>query len=324
MAVLPRFQHTLPTLLASIALGASATAWAQNYPARPVRVLVPYAAGGSTDIQARIIAGKMGDSLKQSFIVENRPGAGATIGAAAVAHAAPDGYTIGVLTLPAASLVFNKTLPYDTDKDFTPITAVYRSEYTLAATTEVPAKNMQEFIAYAKANPGKLNYAVPAVTAQLTIEMLSKVTGIKMVPINYKGSAPSLAALRANEVQLSADLGGAFLPLVKEGKLRILAVTGTQRIQQLPDTPTLAELGIQNMRAANSLGMWGPAGLTPAMVTTLNGAAVEAIKSQELSSQVLAFGATPTPGTPEQLRERYKVEIEFWREAAKAANYQPD
>jgi tripartite-type tricarboxylate transporter receptor subunit TctC len=297
---------------------------AQNYPTKPIRIIVPYAAGGSTDIQARMIGSAAGERMKATFLVENRPGGGATIGVNAVARSAPDGYTISVMNLPAASLAFNKTLPYDTDKDFDPITPIYRSAYAITINTLGPAKTLKEFIDLAKANPGKFNYSSHVVTAQLTMEMLKNVSGMNVVPILYKGSIPALQALRVDEIQIMAELGGAFAPLVRDGKARILAVTGDQRMAQLPDVPTMSELGFPAVRSAVTVGLWGPAGIPAPIIKSLNTVLVEAIKTPEVTARVVADGTTPIPGTPEQLRERYKIELGFWTEAAKVANYKPE
>jgi tripartite-type tricarboxylate transporter receptor subunit TctC len=325
MTATARPLHT--RLAAALLLCASAAAlpvMAQSFPTKPVRIIIPYPAGGSTDIQGRMIATATGERLKQPFLVENRPGGNATIGVAAVAKSAPDGYTISVMNLPAASLVFNKTLPYDTDKDFEPITGIYRTAYVIAIGTSLPAKTLKEFIDVAKANPGKYNYASHVATAQLTMEMLKSVSGMNIVPINYKGSAAALQALRVDEIQAMADLGGVFTPLVKDGKARVLAVTGDQRMAQLPDVPTMAELGYPAVRSALTVGMWGPAGIPAPIVKTLNAALVEAIKTPEISARIIADGPAPNPSTPEQLRERYKVEVGFWTDAAKVANFKPE
>ena len=312
-------------VLAMCVAGVSAApALAQNYPTKPIHVIVPYAAGGSTDIQARMIGNAAGERMKQTFLVENRPGGGATIGVHAVARSAPDGYTISVMNLPAASLAFNKTLPYDTDKDFEPITAIYRSAYAITINTLGPAKTLKEFIDLAKANPGKFNYSSHVVTAQLTMEMLKNVSGTNVVPILYKGSIPALQALRIDEIQIMAELGGAFAPLVKDGKARIVAVTGDQRMAQIPDVPTMSELGFPAVRSAVTVGLWAPAGVPAPIMKSLNSVLVDAIKAPEVTARIIADGTTPIPGTPEQLRERYRIELGFWTEAAKVANYKPE
>ena len=307
-----------------VACAFAAPAPAQNYPSKPIHVIVPYAAGGSTDIQARMIGNAAGERMKQTFLVENRPGGGATIGVNAVARSAPDGYTISVMNLPAASLAFNKTLPYDTDKDFEPITAIYRSAYAITINTIGPARTLKEFIDLAKANPGKFNYSSHVVTAQLTMEILKNVSGMNVVPILYKGSIPALQALRVDEIQIMAELGGAFAPLVKDGKARIVAVTGDQRMAQLPDVPTMSELGYPAVRSAVTVGLWAPAGVPAPIMKSLNTVLVEAIKAPEVTARIIADGTTPIPGTPEQLRERYRIELGFWTEAAKVANYKPE
>ena len=308
---------------AALALAAGAAA-AQEFPSKPIRIIVPYAAGGSSDIQTRLVAQRMGERIKQPLVVENRPGGNAVIGVNAVARSPADGYTIGFMNLPAASHVFNKDLPYNSDKDFQPLAGLYRAVYALAVSTNLPVKTLKEFVDYAKANPGKLNFAQQAITARLTMEMLMHTAGIKLVPIQYKGTAPSLQAMLVNEIQAMIDLGGVFGTLSQQGKARVLAITGDQRLPQLPDVPHMAELGYPQMRTALTVGFWGPAGMPTAVVSQLNAALVEAIRSPDVAARMNQDGVTPFPSSPDELRARYRAEVDFWTEASKVANYKPE
>jgi tripartite-type tricarboxylate transporter receptor subunit TctC len=246
------------------------------------------------------------------------------IGVNAVAKSPADGYTIGFINLPAASGVFNRELPYNPDKDFDPIVGIYRAVYALAVSTSLPAKTAKELVDYAKANPGKLNFAAHVITARLTTETLTNAGGVKMVPIQYKGTAPALQALLTNEIQVMVDLPGVFGPLVKDGKARMIAVTGDQRIGQLPDVPSMAEAGFPQVRSALTVGFWGPAGIPADARAKLTAAFAEAIRSPEVTARMNQDGVTPNPSAPEELRARYRAEVDFWAEAAKLANFKPE
>lgn len=304
--------------------GVAQLAAAQEFPSKPVRIIIPYAAGGSSDIQTRMIAQRASERLKQPVVVENRPGGNATIGVNAVARSPNDGYTLGFINLPAASHVFNKELPYNPDKDFDPIVGIYRAVYAVAVSTALPVRTLREFVDYARANPGKINFAAHVITARLTMESLMSTAGLKMVPVQYKGTAPALQAVLVNEIQAMFDLPGVFGPLVRDGKARVVAITGDQRIAQLPDVPSMAELGFPQVRSALTVGFWGPAGIPPANLAKLSAALAEAIRSPEVAARMAADGVTPNPSSPEELRVRYRAEVDFWTEAARIANFKPE
>ena len=308
----------------SVALSLAAPANAQEFPNKPLRMVVNYAPGGSTDIMARMIAGRMGDKLGQTVLVENKPGGNATIGTLFVARAPADGYTLLIQSLPAVSKVFNKNLAYDTDKDFEPVTGVYRGIYVLAVNNSLPAKTVKEFIDYSKANPGKLNYGSFGVTTQLTMEMVKSGQNMSIVGVPYKGSAPVLQALVANEVQATIDLPGVLTPMVKDGRVRILAAAGDARLPQMPDVPTFAELGYPKVKASVSVGIWVPTGTPAPIVARLIAAGMDAVKSPEVTARLNADGILPFPSSPADLRRVYRQEFDFWAEAARLANFTPE
>ena len=303
---------------------ASGGALAQEFPGKPIKIIVPYAAGGSTDIMARLVGAKLTDRLGQNAVVENRPGANATIGTTALARSPADGYTLAVMNMPAVSNVFVKDPQYDPERDFDPVVGLYRTVYALAIHSSIPAKTLKEFIDYAKANKGKLNYSAHVVTAALPMEMLKNAAGIELTAIQYKGTAPGLQALMVNEVQAMFDLTGPFAPVVKDGKARILAIAGDQRLPGLPDTPTTTELGFPKVRAGGTVGLWGPAGMPAPVVNKLNAVTNDVLKLPDVLARIAGDGSVPAGSTVDDLRQRYKSEYAFWREAAAVAKYKPD
>lgn len=312
------------TLSAVATIFAAGNAAGQSFPTKPVRVIVPYAPGGSLDIVTRMLATRMTDRLGQPVIVENRAGASGTIGTLAMVRSPADGYTLAVANLPAVSSVFVKNPPHDTDKDFSPVAGMYQTIYVLAVNGKLPARNFKEFLEYAKANPGKMNYAASFVTAQLPMIMLMNNAGVDLVGIQYKGSAPGMQALMTNEVQAAFDLPGTLQPLIKNGDARIIAVTSERRLPQLPDVPTTAELGFPRVRAGGTVGIWAPAG-TPSNITTQLGAAViESLKSPDIVARIAADASLQASLPPDELMARYRSERASWAEAAKAANFTPE
>jgi tripartite-type tricarboxylate transporter receptor subunit TctC len=302
----------------------SSGVFAQEFPTKPIKIIVPYAAGGSTDIMARLVGAKLTDRLGQNAVVENRPGANATIGTTALARSPADGYTLAVMNMPAVSNVFVKDPQYDPEKDFDPVVGLYRTVYALAIHSSIPAKSLKEFIDYAKANKGKLNYSAHVVTAALPMEMLKNAAGIELTAIQYKGTAPGLQALMVNEVQAMFDLTGPFAPVVKDGKIRILAIAGDQRLPGLPDIPTTAELGFPKVRAGGTVALWGPAGMPAPVVNKLNAVTNDVLKLPDVLARIAGDGSVPAGSTVDDLRQRYKSEYAFWREAAAVAKYKPD
>ncbi len=314
--------------LASASMIAS-TAWAQAYPAKPIRFIVPFPAGGPTDICGRVAAKGISDALGQPVVVENRPGAGGVIGTEAIAKAPSDGYTIGIATISALSVgphVFAK-LPFDPIKDIAPITNVCLTIGALVGHPNLPASNVAELVAHAKANPGKLAYASPGVgtIVHLGVEHFAQRAGIQLNHVPYKGAAPALADLLAGTVLLSADASlVAAAANVKSGKLKLIAVTSAKRSPLFPNVPTVAESGFPGFDVSAWFGLVGPGGLPKEIVTRLHGAAVKALREKDATDRLTAIGADVVADTPEQFAKTIRDEMVRWGTVAKATGLKPE
>jgi len=298
--------------LAIAALGvlAPGLAWPQAYPAKPVRLMVPFPPGGSTDIVARIVAQKLGDRLGQQVVVENRGGAGGTIGTEVLAKAPPDGYTLGVAstsTHAVAPSVYTK-LGYDPVKDFAPISLVAVSPYLLVVHPDVQVKSLQEFVAYVKARPGKLNYASAGTgsTTHLAMEMLKSAAGLYIVHIPYNGNGPAGTAVIAGQVEALFGSLPAVLPHAKSGRVRPIAVGTPKRSPSLPDVPTVAESGFPGFDASLWLAIMAPAGTPPAVIDRLHKEIVAVIGSPDAADALAKAGAEPISSTPAELASMVK------------------
>ncbi len=282
---------SLFALLLSLVSGFSA---AQSFPNRQITIVVPYAPGGTNDIIARVVAQKMSENLSQPVIVENKPGAGGNVGAAHVARAQPDGYT--VLTAPVGILAINKYIyknaGFDPDRDFTPITVAGSVPNVLLVNPAVPARNMEELLRYIRANPGKLNFASmgSGTTGHLSGEMFKMLAVLDLVHAPYKGSGPALADLLAGHVQMMFDNLPTALPHVKSGKLRAFAVTSSTRHPALPDVPTLAEAGVPGFEATAWFGFVAPAATPRPIVERLNAEMVKALRDPMVKEKMDAQG----------------------------------
>ncbi len=304
-------------------LAAAAAATAQNYPVKSVRMVVPFAAGaGSNDIMARLIAQKLTDSLRHQFVVDNRPGASGIIGTDIVAKAPADGYTILMmsLTFTVNPSLFSK-LPYDTAKDLTPVTMVASAPLMLVVHPSVPAKSVQEFIAYAKANPGKLNFGSggPGTTPHLAGEMLKTMAGVQMTHVPYKGGAPALADLVGGQIQLMCENIPGTLPFARSGKLRALAVTDLKRSPLLPELPTLDESGLKGYQIVGWNGLFVPAGTPQAIVTKLHQETGRALALPDVKERLAIMGADGVGDTPQHFAAFIKAEIPKWAKVVKEA-----
>src|SRR5882672_5373156 len=304
-------------LLIFLASLVCATATAQTvYPARPVRFIVPSAAGGGTDIIARAISLKLAESLGQPFVVENRPGAGQMIGIELAARSPADGYTI---LMAASTLAINpimyKKVPYDPIRDFAPITQAATLPNVLVV------QSVAELIAYAKAHPGRLNFASAGIgtSPQMSIELLKSMAGIDMVHIPYKGTSPGVVDLLAGQVSVMAPNLLTALPHIKAGKLRALAVTSAKRSEGLPDVPTIAESGLPGYDSTQWYGVLAPAGTLPAIVARLHGEIVRALRAPEVMQRLAADGAEPVGSSPEEFAAFIRSEIDKWAKVARAA-----
>jgi tripartite-type tricarboxylate transporter receptor subunit TctC len=294
-----------------------ASAGAEPFPSKPIKIVSPFPPGGANDIVARVLAQRLSDSLGRAVVVENRPGAAGSIGSEMVAMSAPDGYTLvmGTLATHGINSLINKSLPYDPVRDFTPITLVARIPIVLEANPVLGVKNLKDLIRLAKAEPGKLNFASSGVGSvnHLSGELFKSLAGVDIVHVGYKGSAPALNDVLGGHVKLMFDLLPSSLPYISSGKLTALAVTSAERTSLLPDVPTMAEAGLPNYEANSWFGILGPAGLPKAVVDTLNEKIVDALKSPEVRRVLSQQGAEPIPSTSEQFKQTIETDLARWR-----------
>jgi len=301
---------------------AAGNAQAQAYPSKPIRWIVPFPPGGSTDLLARVVGQRLTESWGQQVLVENRGGAGGTLGAAEAARAPADGYTLlmGAIHHTIASSAYPK-LPYDFQKDFAPITVVAIVPNVLVVNPSVPAKSTNELIAHAKANPGKLTYGSAGMgTAQHVIgELFIQRAGTDIVHVPYKGSAPAVADLIGGQVTIMYDTVGSCLPHIKSGKIRPLAVTTAKRSVALPDIPTIAESALPGFEVTSWFGALAPAKTPPEIVAKLNGEIVKILAMPEVQKRLLDAGAEPVGSTQADMAARIKRETEEFAKIVKQA-----
>lgn len=296
---------------------------AAGYPDHPVKVVVPFAAGGPTDVMARLIAQKMSEDLKQQFYVENRPGAGGNIGMAEVARAAPDGYTLLVAaTNNFAINQFVLKMTFDPLKTLAPIAKVADVPLVLFSNPQVPARTLKAFIAYAKSNPGKVNYGIPSLGTvnHLLMERLKRAAGVDVPAVPYKGSPPALLALLKNEIQVFPIGLAAVHGYYREGKVTALAVATEKRIPMLPEVPTLIESGFPGFVASNWFGMAAPAGTPPQILDMLAAAVSEAQKTKLVTDRFATMGMLVPHETRQQFAASVKAEAAVWQETARRAH----
>ena len=301
----------LPLLLAALAL-MGRDAGAQPYPSKPIRVVVPFAAGGAVDALARIIGAKFQDNVGQPVVIENRAGAGGTTGANDVAKSQPDGYTILQNTNgQAISPAIYRTLPFDTLRDFIPVTQLVATSTVLVANPKLPVRNLKELIVLAKANPGKLNYGMTGVgnSLHLTMEMLKRAAGIDIQPIPYRGDALMNPALIAGEVDVAIVPIGTIVPLIKGGQLRALAVNSAKRSPVLPDVPTVAEDAIPGFEASGWQGWFVPAKTPPGIVDAIYGETAKIIRDPEMQRRLRAMGNEPVGSTPDEFGTIFRKDV---------------
>jgi tripartite-type tricarboxylate transporter receptor subunit TctC len=299
---------------------ATTTAFAQQYPAKPVRVIVPFPPGGSADLVARTVGQKFSENTKQPWIVENRPGADTIIAMQAVKSAPADGYTVGYAI--GSALTMNPTLysnlPYDPNKDFTPVTLIVNNPLALVVHPSVPAKTAKELADYIKANPGKLFYGQANIVAKVATESFSAAAGGKMVEVAYKGSTPNIQDLLLGRVQVAIEPVATVLPFVKEGKLRALAVTDSQRSKAFPDLPTVSEGGVPGYSFNNWHAIVLPAGTPREVVSALQAEVARAAKDKDVTARLAGVGIEVIAGTPEELAKRAAAERDHWSKQIKA------
>jgi tripartite-type tricarboxylate transporter receptor subunit TctC len=298
-------------------------ALAQSFPLKPLRMIVPFAAAGPPDILGRVVSQKLAEGLGQPVIVENRVGAGGTIGSEAVAKAAPDGYTL--LFASIASLGISPALypnvAYDPVKSFAPISLVGTTSFVMFVQPSMQAKTLREFIALAKSKPGQLNYgaSTSGTPPHLMMEMFKSQAGVDIVGINYNASAAAITALLAGHVQVVVDQFAAALPLIAAGKVRPLVVTSEKRVKQLPDVPAAPEAGLPGFTAVSWFGVVAPRATPNDIVKRLNAELVKAIGTKDLGDRLMKFGLEPTPSTPEQFAAIIKSDVPKWAAAVKAS-----
>jgi tripartite-type tricarboxylate transporter receptor subunit TctC len=287
-----------------IFLGCTSFAYAQNYPSMPIKLIVPYAPGGGTDISARLIAKYVSVGLGQPVVIENKPGAGTILGTAYVAKAPPDGYTLiyGSITHTIAPALYKQRVSYDPIKDFTPITQIATFPFILATTPSTNITSIKGLISEAKANPGKLNYATVGngTGTHLSGEMFKLITGTDIVHVPFAGSGPALLALLGKQVEIAVVDTPPAIPYIKDGSVRALAVTTARRASVLPDIPTLAEAGVPGFEFTSWWGVLGPAGLSPAITKRLNEEFIKALAQPEVRTLLASFAADPLGNSPEE------------------------
>jgi len=306
-----------------IAIALSGSAVAQAWPNKPIRMIVPYTPGGYTDLMARLVGQKVADALGVTIVFENKPGANAIIGTDVVAKAAPDGYTFGtVIAAHSVNPTLNPKVPYDTMKDFTYVSLMSVAPLIMIAHPSVPASNMQELIALAKAKPGELNFASSGVgaAAHLTMEMFKSRTGINLQHIPYKGTAGALQDTVGGRINVMFDVVGPLMPQVKAGNAKALAVTARERIPAAPDVPTMAEQGVPDFISGTWAGIVAPADTPKEIVDRVAAEAKKALADPEMQKKLAEQGIVAVGSTPEEFRAFVAGEIARWAKVIKDAD----
>jgi tripartite-type tricarboxylate transporter receptor subunit TctC len=317
----------MKTILKAVAVGAavlmSGSAFGQQYPNKPVKVIVPFSAGGVTDIATRLITQKLSERLKQQFYVENVPGAGGNIGMSQVAHSPGDGYT---LLFSTSSAVVNPSLytkmPFDAEKDLVPITKAGGSPNSWLVNPSFPAKNMKELVELFKKDPGKYSVGSPGAgtTPSLSIEMLKHDLKVNFVTVPFAGGGPMTQSLLGGHVPISCGAIGNSVPLIKEGKIRALGITAKKRLETLPDVPTLDEMGIKDQEAETMTGVFAPGGTPKAIVDLLQKEISTIVKMPEIRARLLDYGVVAEGDTPAEFTAYVKAEIAKWKRVIETAN----
>jgi len=319
--------NLLNVVLLIAALAGAAGAAAQNYPARPVRLIVPSSPGGGTDISARIIAPRLSEYLGQQVVVENRPGAGTMIGGEVVARSAPDGYTLlmGISTLAINPAIYRK-VPYDALRDFAPVSQAVALPNVLVAHPSLPVKTVKELVAFARARPGQINFASAGLgtSPHLSMELFLSMTGLKMVHVPYKGSGPGVTDLVAGHVPLMMPNMLSALPHIKSGRLRALGVTSAKRASRASDIPTIAEAGVPGYEAVQWYGVLAPAGTPRPIITRLHAEAVRVLQQPDIRERFLSDGAEAVGSSPEEFAAFIRAETAKWAKVIKDAGLRPE
>ena len=323
----PLMRATACLLLAGVSAVAATPVGAQMYPVKPVRLIVGFAPGGSTDVTARIVAQKLSDAWKQQVIVENRAGAGGNIGADAVAKAAPDGYTLLLATTGVMAINHRlyRSLPFDALRDFAPVTQIGALPLILIVHPSLPARSVKELVAIAKARPGQLSYASSGVgsATHMTTELFRMMAGVDIVHVPYKGSGQAMADLIGGQVAVAFDQITSSLPQVEAGKLRALAVTSAKRFPSVPNLPSVAEAGIAGYESVSWNGIAAPAGTPREIVGRIQQEVARALQSPEIKERFFKDGIEPVASTPEQFAAHIRSERAKWEKVIDTAGIKP-
>ena len=313
--------------IAALALAASLAPGAQSYPTKPIRLIVPFAAGGPIDVMARLAAQWLSSALGQQVVVDNRPGASGAIGTRAAAAAEPDGHTllVGSVTTLVTGPLLAKNPGYDPRRDFIPVALLASTPFALVVAPRLQIKTPQELVAYARANPGKLNFGTPIGTlAHLTGELFRIRTGIDFVVIPYKGAATAVTDILADQVDMTFEPTSVLVAHIRDGKVRPLAVTGTARSHQLPDVPTMIESGMAGLTSYSWTGIMVPAGTPTDVVDKLNGAINRGLQSPDMNSSLEQLGAEAKPGSPQDFAAFITEETQKWATIVKSSGVKLD
>ena len=314
----------LLVLLATAALAVQAAGW----PDKPIRVILAVPAGATPDVTARLVFPGLSQQLGVSLVADNRAGGGGVIGAEIAAKAAPDGYTLFISSPGALTILphLRKGLPYDTLRDFAPVSLISIGPFVLMAHPSVPAKNIRELIALAKSQPGKLNYASAGngVANHLAGELFKQMAGVDIVHVPYKGAPQAVTDVLAGHMQLMFNSIAPIVPHIKSGRVRVLGIASLQRSPQLPDLPTISESGVPGFEAVNWFGLFAPAKTPPAIINRVNGALVKTVKSPELQAQFIALGADPVGSSVEEFTAFVKRDMEKYEKVVRLSGAKVD
>jgi tripartite-type tricarboxylate transporter receptor subunit TctC len=314
-------------IVAAVALLWAASAFAQDYPTRPIRIIVPTPAGGPVDVMARLLAQSLGPVLGQNVFIENKPGAGNVIGSKLAAAADADGYTLMVSSVSGLVLspAIHKSAGYSA-ASFAPVSLIAEVPQVLVVNPQLPVKSVADLVAYAKANPGKLNYSTGGIGTlpHLTAELFKRTSGAQIVHVPYKGGGLALSAVMTGEAQMTFDTLGTSLQLVRAGKLRAIGVGAKTRVAELPDVPTMAEAGFPALTTGAWTALMAPRATPPAIIARLNAATNAALHAEPMKSTLAKFGAKPLGGTPADLTDYIQSETNKWKPIVQALNLQSD
>jgi tripartite-type tricarboxylate transporter receptor subunit TctC len=323
----PSRRSTLPRAAALVVVVVAMPAFAQDYPSKPVRIIVPYAPGGGLDVVGRPLSQKLGEAFGQPFLIDNRPGGGTTIGTSAVARAAPDGHTL-LLTLSALAIgpSLYPTLPYDPVKDFSAVAWIGTSSYILSVHPSVPATTVKQLVALSRAAPGRLNYSSPGIGTDphMAAELFQNLAGVRWTHIPYGGGGPAASAVMGGQVDLTFLPTSVGTPFVKAGKLKGLAISTARRSALLPGLPTIAESGVDGFAAEAWSGILAPAGTPAPIVNRLNAAIVKVVQAADYRSLLEERLIEPVGSTVEQFAQRLRDDVAKWRRVAREGNIKPE